>query len=416
MKILFITAYFTPCRLGWGYMRLCEQVADGLQARGHQVAILTSSYRDGAEIKSYPVHRLLTIDPDWNIETSAFQQFFVGRKRREKAANQALERLRNSFAPDLIFIWHGHGLPRSLFLQAEQSGRAVYYLANYLPEVADEYLNYWQSRADSKKHVLIKKWTAKLAQRMLVSEGKPASLDFSNVLTVSHFVREHLVAQSLIPDQTQVISNGIDLDLFRPKRNSQVRSGPLRCLTAGRIEAKKGFHTVIAAFAQLATGHDEQIITLTLIGPHEPGDSYYDQIVEQASDSRLSAMIEFREPVDIHNWARLLHDFDVLIIASEWFEPLASVQLEAMASGLIVVGSREGGTTEVIEHGRSGLLFAPGCADDLAQQLETLLRDPDRRIEMARAGTEAVRQAHDIEITVDRIEAYLKGQLPIQQE
>ena len=77
MKILFITAYFTPCRFGWGYMRLCEQVAGGLQARGHSAAVLTSSCVDGAEIKSYPVHRLLTIDPDWDRKASAFQQFFL---------------------------------------------------------------------------------------------------------------------------------------------------------------------------------------------------------------------------------------------------------------------------------------------------------------------------------------------------
>ena len=60
-------------------MRICEQVADGLAARGHKVAVLTSTYQDGPEVKSYPVFRQLTIEPDWLLPESPAKQFFFGR-------------------------------------------------------------------------------------------------------------------------------------------------------------------------------------------------------------------------------------------------------------------------------------------------------------------------------------------------
>ena len=285
-----------------------------------------------------------------------------------------------------------------------------------MPELPDEYLDYWQSLPESNKIAFVKKWTAKLALYMLAREGKPVPLTYPNVLTVSHYVRQHLLAQNLIPAAAQVISNGIDLNMFQAKVESQGSPGPLRCLTAGRIEAEKGFHTAIAAFAELAAKHDQRTITLTVIGPHDCHDSYYDQLVAQVAEHDLGRQIDFREPVIIQAWAKLLHDYDVLIVASEWAEPLASIQLEAMASGLAVIGSREGGTAEVIDHGRNGRLFESGNTGDLARQLEIVLQDPGHRMEMAQAGISTVQHAYDIELTVDRIESYLKSHLPIKEE
>lgn len=66
MKILFIANYYPPSRYGWGYMQRCKEVADGLAARGHEIAVLTSTQRNGPEVvRPYPVHRLLNIEPDW---------------------------------------------------------------------------------------------------------------------------------------------------------------------------------------------------------------------------------------------------------------------------------------------------------------------------------------------------------------
>ncbi|MGL4610458.1 MAG: glycosyltransferase [Trueperaceae bacterium] len=60
-------------------------------------------------------------------------------------------------------------------------------------------------------------------------------------------------------------------------------------------------------------------------------------------------------------------------------ETLGFVAMEAMASGVPVVGARAGGIPEVIEHDKNGLMFTPGDLGDMTQQLKRLLFTTDLR-------------------------------------
>ena len=68
------------------------------------------------------------------------------------------------------------------------------------------------------------------------------------------------------------------------------------------------------------------------------------------------------------------------------YEPLGIVNLEAMACGTAVVGSRTGGIPEVVADGETGLLVPPDEPRPLADALNTLLRDPGRARAMGQAG------------------------------
>ena len=73
-------------------------------------------------------------------------------------------------------------------------------------------------------------------------------------------------------------------------------------------------------------------------------------------------------------------------------ETLGFVALEAMASGVPVVGARAGGIPDVIQHGEHGLLFSPGNLDNLRNQLKLLLGNIHLRNKLgsqARIDTEA---------------------------
>jgi glycosyltransferase involved in cell wall biosynthesis len=93
-------------------------------------------------------------------------------------------------------------------------------------------------------------------------------------------------------------------------------------------------------------------------------------------------------------------------------EPFGLVFCEAMAMKKPVVALNNGGTPEVVEHGKSGLLSAPGDIEGLAANVLTLLRDPALRARMGEYGRERVRahftparMARDVE----RIYAALAG-------
>lgn len=415
MKILFLTNYYPPCKYGWGYMQLCEEVADGLSAHGHQVAVLTSDQRHGDELpRLYPVHRRLQIDPDWYAGRSAAAQFFLGRRERERNGLAGLQEIVARFEPQVIFIWHAIGIPRVILQAAENAprARAVYYLADYQPELKDEYIAYWQGAAVTSTARLLKKPLAGLALGMLRREGKPIALRYEHVICVSDFVRRRLTSQKLISPQAVVIHNGVEPAEF----SSQDGKGPvfsmerLRCLVAGRIVAEKGVHTAINAFALLKK--EDRLppgLSLTILGsgPHD----YMQGLQASVLASGLEQAICFRTPVPRAAMPAALAEHEALILPSEYDEPLARAIQEAMAMGLLVIGTTTGGSGELLVHHKTGLVFTAGDPASLAEQLLTACQHPMQASELARAGQLEVIHNYTIQNTVRQIEAYLQGLL-----
>jgi glycosyltransferase involved in cell wall biosynthesis len=66
--------------------------------------------------------------------------------------------------------------------------------------------------------------------------------------------------------------------------------------------------------------------------------------------------------------------------------------VEALAAGRAVVASDSGGPAEIIEHGRSGLLFATGSSGELARRLLELVEDGRFRRELGETGRARVRE------------------------
>jgi len=77
-----------------------------------------------------------------------------------------------------------------------------------------------------------------------------------------------------------------------------------------------------------------------------------------------------------------------LLVHPSRCEGLGGVILEAMALGTPVLASRIGGIPDVVDDGRSGMLFEPGNAGELAEALRQLYRDSALRAKLAKAGQE----------------------------
>ncbi len=411
MRILFITNYYPPCQYGWGYMQLCEEVANGLFAREHAVAVLTSTYCDGdAIIHPYPVYRCLRLDPDWHIGRSAAWQFFVDRRERELQDIAYLRQVVAEFRPDVIFVWQAEGLCRVLLQVAEQlPGVAVaYYLADYMFEVPDEYIVFWQVRPVH--------WTAKLLKRplklialyMLAREGKPILLKHEHIICVSDYVRRRFVAQGLVSENAAVIHNGVDLTRFSSNGHTRLPfSSGLRCLIAGRVVGDKGIHTVIDALAELRSQPSFSKIALTILGDG-PAD-YGAYLRTKIFDHSLQDRVELRSPVAREQMPQVLADYNTLILPSEYAEPLARAMQEAMAMGLLVIGTTTGGSGELLVHERTGLAFEPGNPKSLAAQLARALNEPDLAVRLAKAGRQTVIECFNIQRTIEQVERYLLG-------
>jgi glycogen(starch) synthase len=250
-----------------------------------------------------------------------------------------------------------------------------------------------------------KRFLSKFAMSMLANE-RQLDLRFEHVICVSARVRDLLVDAGLPIQHARIIHGGTDIERFLDIHERDYQSGYLRLLYAGQLVRHKGVHTAIEAMVRLVKGRRINQVTLTLVGSGHPDyEAFLRDLVEK---ERLQEFVTFHQPVSKAEMPALLQQFDVLIFPSIYEEPLARMTQEAMASGLVVIGTTTGGTKEILRDGESGLTFAPEDADGLAEQIGRLIADPELCRCLAQAGRQAVLENFTLDRMVKEIEVYLQ--------
>jgi glycosyltransferase involved in cell wall biosynthesis len=104
----------------------------------------------------------------------------------------------------------------------------------------------------------------------------------------------------------------------------------------------------------------------------------------------------------------LYQQADVFLFTSIWPEPFGRVIVEAMASGVTVIGAATGGAAEIMSDRRNALLFTPGDSADLAAKLKMLIENPALHDTLGKAGRETAITKFDIQRMTTGIEDYLQ--------
>jgi glycogen(starch) synthase len=406
MRILFLSNFFPPARPG-GYTQWCHEVAGRLAERGHTIGVLTSCYELAkAPASEQNIYRLLHLEGDL-----AYYQplhFFTRWKKQHRENLVFLEHTVRDFDPDLIFVWGMWALSKALSARAEQllPGRVVYYLSDYWPSALDMHTTFWQSPAQRWPMQVPKRVLSKVAMSMLANEGQ-TDLKLEQVICVSARVRDLLVEAGLPIQNARIIYGGTDVQRFLGARKRHYLAGHLKLLYAGQLVRHKGVHTAIEAMARLVHQLRINHITLTLVGSGHPDyEAFLRDLIEREG---LHDIVTFHEPVSKDAMPAIFQQFDVLIFPSIYEEPLARVTQEAMASGLVVVGTTTGGTKEILRDGETGLTFTPEDADGLAKQIVRLITNPDLCARLAQAGRQIVLENFTLDKMVQEIEDYLVG-------
>jgi glycogen synthase len=405
MRILFISAFYPPHFVG-GWEQLVQDINLRLQARGHTTQILTSNYGIGpARVSESGVERVLDLESDLNHYRP--WQFFGQRQQRNLRQTQHVI---NTFKPEVIFVHVMWNLWRGIPWLAEKlcPGRVVYYMADDWPYVPDIHTAYWQDPAQNPLLKLPKELLAKIALKIIAQENRRHPLQFEHVLCVSQSIKDNLARfAGITPESLCVVYNGIDLDHFKPPLlEGDLKNGQgLSLLYAGSLVPHKGVHTAVEAMAILAQKTQGCPITLTIIGAGHP--EYEAQLKEIVRREGLERSVRFRGRVPREEMPALLQKFDGLVFPSIWEEPLARMTQEAMATGLVVVGTTTGGTKEILVEGETGLTFAPEDAAGLARRIEELSQNPELMARLAANARNLVIHKFDIRRMIDEIEEYL---------
>jgi glycogen(starch) synthase len=184
----------------------------------------------------------------------------------------------------------------------------------------------------------------------------------------------------------RVIPNGIDVGLFDAtdqfdfrERYGLPRDRPI-IFVAGRLERRKGVHLLRDIALPILERHE---VTLVLAGSDPDGS--VNQILATLQNGRLRGTIQYVGPIDQTAIRSGMRQSDIFLLPSLW-ESCPYSCLEAMAGRRAIVASRQGGMTELIEDGMSGLLAEPDDAGAHVQQIETAINSPSLRVRLGDAA------------------------------
>lgn len=176
----------------------------------------------------------------------------------------------------------------------------------------------------------------------------------------------------------QVWARGVDTEQFAPGHRSadvRERNGPtdaLHLLYVGRLTPEKDLPVLFEAYRRVrANGGPPVHLVLA-------GDGAYSPKMQAIApeDVTFAGYLEGAELSAVYSSA------DVFVFPSR-VETLGNVVLEALASGLPVVGAAEGGTLENVRDGVNGVLCAPGDARAFADGIQRVVRDHGYRRTLA---------------------------------
>jgi rhamnosyltransferase len=207
------------------------------------------------------------------------------------------------------------------------------------------------------------------ALRSLDQEILPRLRACDRLFTPSLFHRERMLEINLDPDRVIAVPHGLDHDLVPPR--SSWRYPPKKIGFIGSVMPTKGVHVLIDAMNRLGNPEVECHVFGEVLDFH--GDKGYgDRLSAQA---RKDLPFFFHGAYEQADLPRILHDLDVVVVPSLWWETFCLTIREAMLARVPVLASDLGAMHEALADLNLDLLFRPGDGQDLAYKLYALAND-----------------------------------------
>ena len=379
MRILVVSNLYPPRHVG-GYELCCQEAVDGLRKRGHEVCVLTSTY--GAKKPQEDGQVLRWLQVDIGREETPFQGRAVDVLTRtidvfkkEWRNFRAFRRAAKMFKPDLVYLWNLTHISVSVGMQAQRAGLPTCYY------IGDLWLSNWRSDRwlslgsgwfppASRRMVYFVRGAARFAAKI---SGLPCSdsLDLRHVQFASEYLKNETVRAGEPVGGADVLHWGIDLEMFPFKTKTDAA---LRLLFVGQVVPHKGLDTAIEALRILVQNNKCDSLRLTIVGgsvyPH-----YVAELRARVVSLGLEKNVEFVGAVARERLPQLYREHDILLFPSLVDEGLGMSILEAMASGLVVLGTASGGSGETLIHERTGLVFPKEDASTCAAHVLHLMKD-----------------------------------------
>lgn len=184
------------------------------------------------------------------------------------------------------------------------------------------------------------------------------------------------------PDKMRLIYQSVTVDdenkYLEPE--PKIANKLFSCAIVGSLHAWKGQDEAIKALSEVVRrGVDAHLL---VVGD---GDKRFTAALrKQVKDYGLEQRVTFSGY--INDSMQFIQTADVTLVCSKW-EAFGRVIVEAMLAGKPVVATENsGGTAELIEEGKTGLLYERGNHIELADKIQYLYENPEVRSKLGQAG------------------------------
>ena len=267
---------------------------------------------------------------------------------------------------------------RDLFRLCRNLRVAVWHGHDYKTNLLGLLINRWWPM---KLVTTVHGWTRHTARTKVYYHLDNWSLSrYDHVVTVSPKLYEHCRDHGVPEDRLTYIPNGIVLDEYERRHSptdarQQLGIEPDRLVigTVGRFSTEKSVDRAVRTIADIRRTHPKAELHLIGDGP------------ERGRLESLAHELGVVDAIRFWGWQPRLQDFyetmDMLLLPS-LTEGLPNVVLEAMAMGVPVAATNVGGVTDLLDHGRCGVILNQN-QQTWADRIDFLLASPTRRAQFA---------------------------------
>jgi glycosyltransferase involved in cell wall biosynthesis len=221
--------------------------------------------------------------------------------------------------------------------------------------------------------------------------------------TAASYVTDHTLQGRYPPSPTAFTTNYSSIDLpdeafYEAPRIYRSSRESVTVASVGSMEqSHKGFDVLIEAIRLCGTNGLR--VRLVLVG----GGRFFDSLQREADSSGVDALF-IGEVAGPQKAREILSGADLFVLPSKT-EGLPRVMIEAMAMGLPCIGTKVGGTPELLAPED---IVAPGDALGLAAKIQQVCADPGRMTAMAQRNLHKAREYHVSALNQKRQQMYLR--------
>jgi glycosyltransferase involved in cell wall biosynthesis len=360
MKPLFISSLYHPNQVG-GAEKVARIIAEGMLQQGHQPVVVTTQEGFGdriSHVNGVKVYYIGLKNLYWPYSgkkrSPIARAFWHGIDRYNPLMARAVARVLDAEKPEVVNTHRLTGFSSAVWSAVKSRRLPLIHTVHDYSLMCPRTSMFRDGRNCKGQCSVCALYT---------SRSKRLSEKVDHVVGVSRFTLESHLGAGYFRHarQARVIHNALPVGRPAPEPLPERSGRPLQLGFVGQLTPTKGIGELVAQMGGWQSWQCELLVA-------GKGPAAYEGTLRDQAPKNVR-FLGFVDPDEVYR------NIDLLVVPSLWEEPLGMTVLEAYMHGVPVIVSRRGGLPEVVEDGRTGLVYEPLDPGALRAAVDVFLRD-----------------------------------------